>query len=724
MKQLLRSITCPCVVVSLLFATQLYSQVGIGTTTPDSGTILDITSSDKAILVPRVNILNLGTIAPIVGSSTESLLVYNTNTTTGPGYFYWDGTQWRSLSGDDWELLGNDGTDADINFVGTTDNEALTFRTNDTQRFRVANDFQVLAMGNGTRIRPFYSWDSERTMGFWKPGANQMNMSIEGYDFFNANANNSGGSELEWTFNPIGDDINLRVETDNQENALFVDGSSDNVGMGTNSPNGSAQLELADINRGLLINRVALTATDVAAPVVAPTSGLLVFNTASASSGSTEVLPGFYYWDDGEWIAMGGTGGRDWSLLGNAGTNSSTNFLGTTDNTSLSFRTNDVQRMQIADAGTVGIGSNPYNNAALRVNNPAQPYGVISETNGTGVALYGSDTGTGFGVFGTSANNHGVYGTTAFTGSSFLIGGIIGWGTGANGANGVLAVSDAIGTTRQNMGIRAVSGSTTSISSASSLHYNVGVNSNATDLGLYVLTEKTSGDREAARFQTNYTGSAIDADNRDPRAMLAGFTNSSYVGGSSMYYGGFFYSGGSSSNYSYAYAGARYGSTQYKIIGNGTVSTIVDGATNGDPKKIMFAPEAPEVLFEDYGTGTLQNGVANVTIDPILSNNIVVSEQHPLKVFIQLEGDCNGVYVTNKTQSGFTVTELQGGTSSVPFSWHIVANRKDSEGTTSEARSLYTDLRFPNAPEAILPNNNREDGIQENNTVLFENTNR
>ena len=191
-----------------------------------------------------------------------------------------------------------------------------------------------------------------------------------------------------------------------------------------------------------------------------------------------------------------------------------------------------------------------------------------------------------------------------------------------------------------------------------------------------------------------------------------------------MYYGGFFYSGGSSSNYSYAYAGARYGSTRYKIIGNGTVSTIVDGATNGDPKKIMFAPEAPEVLFEDYGTGTLQNGVANITIDPIFSNNIVVSAEHPLKVFIQLEGDCNGVYVTNKTQSGFTVTELQGGTSNVPFSWHIVANRKDSEGTTSEARSLYTDLRFPDAPEAILPNENREDGIQDNNTVKIENTNR
>jgi hypothetical protein len=63
----------------------------------------------------------------------------------------------------------------------------------------------------------------------------------------------------------------------------------------------------------------------------------------------------------------------------------------------------------------------------------------------------------------------------------------------------------------------------------------------------------------------------------------------------------------------------------------------------------MFAPEAPEVLFEDYGVGQLINGEAITSIDPIFSNNSHVDSNHPLKVFIQLEGDCNGVYVTNKS---------------------------------------------------------------------------
>ena len=167
-----------------------------------------------------------------------------------------------------------------------------------------------------------------------------------------------------------------------------------------------------------------------------------------------------------------------------------------------------------------------------------------------------------------------------------------------------------------------------------------------------------------------------------------------------MYYGGYFYSGGSSSNSSYAYAGARYNNTNYKIIGNGAVSTIVQD-TNGD-KKVMFAPEAPEVLFEDYGTGQLINGTANISIDPIFTNNIVVDQDHPLKVFIQLEGDCNGVYVTNKSASSFTVKELQNGTSNVSFSYHIVANRKNDTGST-ENSSNYSDLRFPDAPDEIGP---------------------
>ncbi|MEO8146505.1 MAG: tail fiber domain-containing protein [Bacteroidia bacterium] len=46
-----------------------------------------------------------------------------------------------------------------------------------------------------------------------------------------------------------------------------------------------------------------------------------------------------------------------WSLTGNAGTNATTNFIGTTDNVALKFRTKNVNRMTINGTGNVGIGT-------------------------------------------------------------------------------------------------------------------------------------------------------------------------------------------------------------------------------------------------------------------------------------------------------------------------------------------------------------------------------
>ncbi len=294
--------------IFLLFLSNSFAQVGINTTTPAGGSILDVRSTNKGMLVPRVDIDNLSTIAPVTGGSTESLLVYNTNTTTGKGFHYWDGTEWVNLEGapdeEKWDLLGNANTDEDINFVGTTDNEALTFRTDNVERFRIANGNQVLAMANGSAAAPFYSWNDDQTMGFWRSGTRQMDMVINGSTFFNANANTGGGSDLEWSFNPGGADMNLRVETDNQANALFVSGEHDNVGLGTNAPSPSAQLELADINRGLLMNRVSLSATNVAAPITSPAEGLLVYNTNSTTNGPNEVTPGVYMWDGAKWLAV------------------------------------------------------------------------------------------------------------------------------------------------------------------------------------------------------------------------------------------------------------------------------------------------------------------------------------------------------------------------------------------------------------------------------------
>ncbi|MEO8148808.1 MAG: hypothetical protein ABI723_14280, partial [Bacteroidia bacterium] len=48
---------------------------------------------------------------------------------------------------------------------------------------------------------------------------------------------------------------------------------------------------------------------------------------------------------------------QSWSINGNAGTNSSSNFIGTTDNVSFKIRTKNTVRMTITNVGKVGIGT-------------------------------------------------------------------------------------------------------------------------------------------------------------------------------------------------------------------------------------------------------------------------------------------------------------------------------------------------------------------------------
>jgi hypothetical protein len=111
----------------------------------------------------------------------------------------------------------------------------------------------------------------------------------------------------------------------------------------------------------------------------------------------------------------------------------------------------------------------------------------------------------------------------------------------------------------------------------------------------------------------------------------------------------------------------------------------------------LSCPEAPENLFQDYGYATLNGGTVHVVIDPVFSKNIVVNAEHPLRVFVQLESDCAGVYVTNKTATSFDVVELNGGMSNAAFMYTVVANRAD-EVTPDGSIAHYSDERFPPAP--------------------------
>ncbi len=100
---------------------------GIGTTTPNAYSILEMISTTKGLLVPRMNKNQRDAIAV---TPPTGLLIYQTNNT--PGFYYYDGGAWTAVTpkAKGWSLTGNTGTSPATNFIGTTDAQPMVFKVN------------------------------------------------------------------------------------------------------------------------------------------------------------------------------------------------------------------------------------------------------------------------------------------------------------------------------------------------------------------------------------------------------------------------------------------------------------------------------------------------------------------------------------------------------------------------------------------------------------------
>ena len=103
----------------------------------------------------------------------------------------------------------------------------------------------------------------------------------------------------------------------------------------------------------------------------------------------------------------------------------------------------------------------------------------------------------------------------------------------------------------------------------------------------------------------------------------------------------------------------------------------------------MYAVESSEVWFEDLGSGWLKKGTAVIEIDRLFAGTVNLGAGY--HVFLTPLGDCQGLYVTNKTATAFEVHELGGGTSSVGFDYRIVAHRAGYEHLRMEPDSGWAD---------------------------------
>jgi hypothetical protein len=103
--------------------------------------LLDLTSTTKGLLAPRMTAAQRTAMFPAPDATAEGMLVYQAD--GSQGFYYYDGAAWammQSGSSAGWGVTGNAGTTPTTNFIGTTDNQPLVLRTNNVERARLDAD--------------------------------------------------------------------------------------------------------------------------------------------------------------------------------------------------------------------------------------------------------------------------------------------------------------------------------------------------------------------------------------------------------------------------------------------------------------------------------------------------------------------------------------------------------------------------------------------------------
>jgi hypothetical protein len=80
---------------AILSSSGMMAQQGFGTNTPDKSAAVDIVSTKRGLLIPRVALTETTNNSPVNAPAT-SLMVYNTASANDvtPGFYYWDGAKW------------------------------------------------------------------------------------------------------------------------------------------------------------------------------------------------------------------------------------------------------------------------------------------------------------------------------------------------------------------------------------------------------------------------------------------------------------------------------------------------------------------------------------------------------------------------------------------------------------------------------------------------------
>jgi|GEM_PF-1045257 len=111
--------------------------------------------------------------------------------------------------------------------------------------------------------------------------------------------------------------------------------------------NSAALLDVKSTTKGMLIPRMSKAQRNA---VATPANGLLVYVNAPDTVG-------FSFYNGTVWKWLEEKNSNSWNLGGNAGTDPTVNFIGTTDDVPLAFRINNFERMRLTGNALLGIGN-------------------------------------------------------------------------------------------------------------------------------------------------------------------------------------------------------------------------------------------------------------------------------------------------------------------------------------------------------------------------------
>lgn len=457
------------------------------------------------------------------------------------------------------------------------------------------------------------------------------------------------------------------------------------------APVSSAALDVDMTNKGILVPRVALTATNAFAPVTGTaTASLLVYNTATAGAGSTAVAPGYYYWDGARWVRFLGSGNA-WLVGGNY--NGATGSFGTMDNNHIDLVSNGVVRGRLSNLGEFFIGTTATaltGDLMNGVSNAAFPWAINGYSSENGSGVYGAVlAGTTFfaGVqgehYGTSANGAGVRGIdgSATAGTSF-----------ASVRAGVSGDVSAVGGSYK-FGVFGSGGASTRTGGVMGYDYGVAMGA----LGYYA---NNGNDYAVYGFSMGHTNGLAGGKGASSNAKPTEANANIGLG---------------------IYGGAMGGWIRGEVLGThvkGEVySMYVDGktytnapitqlvGTEGD-RQPVYASSAMKVDVTERGKANLNAGTVYVPFDEAFKKTI---SQNPdeLTITVTPVGNSNGIYILNYDSNGFTVKENNNGTSNVAFNWIAIGTQRNYETVDHDPMVLSGD--FDQKMNALMVTDQDED---------------